>query len=129
MRYTTVKSYRYRSADDDGERITKNFQAVRFGVQRNSTGGPFMVGMTGRTFNLSPSTYMGTSYHIDGGMPNDAAYIHAGNADKSMSHNTYIGCVGISGPGAFTSFKNTMRQLGFGSVGAPRFSTLLLYQH
>jgi hypothetical protein len=44
-----------------------------------------MVGIRNGSFNLSPSSYMGTSYHIDGGMPNDKGYIHAGNANVSYS--------------------------------------------
>jgi len=43
---------------------------------------------------------------------------HAGNANISFAPNSYVGCVGISGPGEWTSFKNTMTGLGFGSVGA-----------
>lgn len=136
--YTTVKSYKYRSSDDDGvilykvplykvtvtgqndegSQVTSTFQAVRFGVQRNSTGDPFMIGITGGSFSLSASDYMGGSYHIDGGMPNDGGFIHKGNANISTSHNSYIGCVGISGPGSWGQFRTTMNQLGFGSVGA-----------
>jgi len=90
--YTTAKSYKYRSADDGGvilyqvplckvvvtaeddagNRVMKTFQAVRFGPQRNSTGGPFMIGINSGASSLSASDYLKGSYHIDGGMPNDA---------------------------------------------------------
>ena len=136
--YTTVKSYKHRSSDeggvilfkvplykvvvtgqdDSGTRVMKTFQAVRFGVQRNSTGGPFMVGITEGAYNLSASDYLGGSFHVDGGMPNDGAYIHKGNANLTSSTNSFVGCVGISGPGSWGLFSKTMTQLGFGTVGA-----------
>jgi len=110
--------------DDAGNRVMKTFKGVRFGVQRNSTGGPFMTGIENGTYNLSLSDYMGGSYHIDGGTANDAGYIHAGNANISYSHNSYIGCVGISGPNAWSAFTNTMTKLGFGSV-----SSMVIFQN
>lgn len=135
--YTTVKSFKYRSADeggvilwqvplykvrvsgqdDEGRQVSRDFKAVRFGVQRNSTGDPFIIGITSGTFNLSASSYMGGSYHIDGAMRNDIAYIHKGNPG-AVSHASYIGCVDISGPGSSGAFTNFMTQLGFAGVGA-----------
>lgn len=100
--------------------MIKTFKAVRFGVQRNSTGGPFVVGIKNGAYNLSKSNYMaklGGSFHIDGATKNDASYIHAGNF-QDISSNSYIKCVGISGPGVWTSFNKTMTDLGFNTVGA-----------
>jgi hypothetical protein len=137
--YTIVKSYKYRSSDvggiivfrvplykvvvtgqtEDGTRVMKTFQAVRFGVQRNSTGEPFMQGINTGSFPLSAKN---GKYHIDGGMSNDLAYIHAGNISHDNvpagGPNSYIGCIGISGVLEWTSFKKTMGQLGFGDVSS-----------
>jgi hypothetical protein len=55
-------------------------------------------------------------------MANDLAYIHAGNVSHDSvpvgGPNSYIGCVGISGPRAYTLFKTTLHELGFGSVSS-----------
>lgn len=61
---------------------------------------------------------MGFSYHIDGATKNDAAFLHAGTANISSGRDSFIKCVGISGPGEWTAFKSEMAGLGLGSVNA-----------
>jgi RHS repeat-associated protein len=137
-RYTTVKSWKTINSDsrgiilyrvpvykvvvtgqtDDGKRVMRTFMAIRFGVQQNTSGQPFVQGIVEGAYPLSASTYMGFSYHIDGATKNDGAYMHAGTADLSFGRDSFIKCVGISGPGEWTAFKSQMADLGFGSVPA-----------
>jgi hypothetical protein len=90
----------------------------------NESGGPpFVEGIVEGAYSLTwTADYMKGSYHIDGAMKNDGAYIHAGNAYQWYGNgrppNGYIGCVGISEAGGWTAFKAFMSDLGFKDVGA-----------
>jgi RHS repeat-associated protein len=153
--YTLTKSFDIRTADsrgvvlyqvplykvvvtgqnDKGELEMYTFAAVRFGVQRNRTGGPFVEGITGGTYMIdkwNPSAIHGAGgYHIDGAMKNNLAYFHAGqNAEYTNNRypNSYVGCVGIMTVTidregekvkyGWANFRGAMSRLGFGQVDA-----------
>ncbi len=90
--------------------VTKDFEAIRFGVYRTKTEGPKIVGLADYQTHILKLDYI-TTMNDDAWRVYDGFFIHQGPNNPTSGSYGSIGCIEICGFGEWDLFNDTIKNL------------------